>query len=150
YLWNYSNPLLPVQTTTPVMNYLALPSGYKVLPSSTQIANESAVRRSDGTPITYNLQVTQDGRLTLAYSYNGGAYQPVLTNQSITASNGAMPTSFRFGFTGSTGGSRNIHEITCFKAQPAEQSDSSAGINTQQTSQVQIGTQVYLSFYHSN
>ncbi len=148
YLYNYASGT-GVKTTTPVMDYLALPGAYKVLPSSTPIANESAVKRSDGVPITYNLQVTQDGRLSLAYSYNGGAYQPVLTNQSITASNGAMPSSFRFGFTGSTGGSRNIHEITCFKAQPAEQADSSAGINTQQTAQVQIGTQVYLSFYHS-
>jgi len=148
YLWDYSTGN-GTQTTTTVMNYLALPNGYKVLPGSTQIANEAAVKRSDGTPITYNLQVTQDGRLSLAYSYNGGAYQPVLTNQSITASNGPMPSSFRFGFTGSTGGSRNIHEITCFKAQPAEQADSSAGINTQQTAQVQVGTQVYLSFYHS-
>ncbi|HTT13402.1 MAG TPA: PilC/PilY family type IV pilus protein [Burkholderiaceae bacterium] len=148
-LWNYSSGS-GVQTSTAVANYLALPNGYKVLPSSNQIANESAVKRSDGVPITYNLQVTQDGRLSLAYSYNGGAYQPVLTNQSITASNGALPSNLRFGFTGSTGGSRNIHEITCFRAQPAEQADSSAGINTQQTSQVQIGTQVYLSFYHSN
>jgi len=148
YLWDYSLGI-GFKTTTQVMNYLALPSGYKVLPTTTKIANETAVKRSDGTPITYNLQVTQDGRLSLAYSYNGGAYQPVLTNQSITASNGPLPSDFRFGFTGSTGGSRNIHEITCFKAQPAEQSDSSAGINTQQTSQVQVGTQVYLSFYHS-
>src|SRR5262249_28947649 len=149
FLWDYSNGLTGNQTTTAVMNYKALPNGYTILPASTQIANEAAVKRSDGTPITYNLQVTQDGRLSLAYSYGGGAYQPVLTNQSITASNGPLPSSFRFGFTGSTGGSRNIHEITCFKAQPAEQSDSSAGINTQQTAQVQIGTQVYLSFYHS-
>jgi type IV pilus assembly protein PilY1 len=148
YLWDYSLGI-GIKTTTQVMNYLALPSGYKVLPATTKIANEAAVTRSDGTPITYNLQVTQDGRLSLAYSFNGGAYQPVLTNQSITASNGPLPTNFRFGFTGSTGGSRNIHEITCFKAQPAEQADSSAGINTQQTAQVQIGTQVYLSFYHS-
>ena len=152
FLQDYSagNGGTPVATTTPVMNYQALPNGYKVLPSTTQIANESAVKRSDGVPIMYNLQVTQDGKLSLAYSYNGGAYQPVLTNQSITTSNGALPSTLRFGFTGSTGGSRNIHEITCFKAQPAEQADSSAGINTQQTSQVQIGTQVYLSFYHSN
>src|SRR5262249_29622412 len=152
FLQDYSagNGGTPVATTTPVMNYQALPNGYKVLPSTTQIANESAVTRSDGVPIMYNLQVTQDGKLSLAYSYNGGAYQPVLTNQLIPASNGPLPSTLRFGFTGSTGGSRNIHEITCFKAQPAEQADSSAGINTQQTSQVQIGTQVYLSFYHSN
>jgi type IV pilus assembly protein PilY1 len=149
FLYDYSSGT-GVQTTTPVMNYQALPNGYKVLPATQPIANEAAVKRSDGTPITYNLKVTQDGLLSLAYSYNGGAYQPVLTNQSITASNGAIPSSFRFGFTGSTGGHRNIHEITCFKAQPAEQSDSSAGVNTQQTAQVQIGTQVYLAFFHSS
>lgn len=149
YLHDYSLGIVGVMTTTAVMNYRALPNGYKVLPAGSPIANEAAVKRSDGTPITYNLKVTQDGLLSLAYSYNGGAYQPVLTNQSISASNGPMPSSFRFGFSGSTGGSRNIHEITCFKAQPAEQSDSSAGINTQQTAQVQVGTQVYLAFYHS-
>jgi type IV pilus assembly protein PilY1 len=135
---------------TSVMDYPAIPNGYKVLGAGYQIANEAAVKRTDATPITYNLQITQDGRLSLSFSYGGGAYQPVLTNQSITASNGPLPTDLRFAFAGSTGGSRNIHEITCFRATPAEQADSSAGINTQQAAQVQTGTQIYLSYFHTN
>ena len=70
--------------------------------------------------------------LSLSYSYNGGASQLVINGQDITATNGALPNNFRFGFAGSTGGSTNVHEILCFKATPFEQSASSAGLNQQQ------------------
>jgi type IV pilus assembly protein PilY1 len=104
--------------------------------------------RGAATPITYDLRITPAGLLSLAYSYNGGAYQSVIANQLITASNGAQPATFRFGFAGSTGGDTNIHEILCFRAVPFEQSASSAGLNQQQASQVQTGTQVYLAFFN--
>jgi type IV pilus assembly protein PilY1 len=148
HLYNYATGGQQLSTT--VLDYPAIPNGAKLLSASTPIAVENAVTRSQGMPITYNLQVTQDGLLSLAFSYNGGAYQPVLTNQSIAASNGPMPANLRFGFAGSTGGSRNIHEITCFKASPAQQADSSAGVNTQQAETIQTGTQVYLAYFHSN
>lgn len=131
-------------------DYPAIPHAYVNLPTTTPIANETATTRANATPISYKLQITQDGLLSLWYSYNGGNYTPVLTNQSIAASNGTMPNNFLFGFGGSTGGSDNVHEITCFQATPANLSASSAGINTQQTGQVQTGTQVYLAYYHPN
>ncbi|WP_051710468.1 pilus assembly protein [Andreprevotia chitinilytica] len=138
-------------TTTPVpLDYAIIPTAYQVLPSNQPIANESATVRGNATPISYKLKLTQDGYLSFWYSYNGGTYQSVIANQSITASNGTLPSTFRFGFAGSTGGSTNVHEILCFKATPAEQSAGSAGINQQQAGQVRTSTQVYLAGYHSD
>ena len=141
-----------VTTSTPVTipDYAAIANAYVNLPSTTPIANEAATSRATATPIAYKLQITQTGLLSLWYSYNGGNYVPVLTSQSIASSNGAMPANFLFGFGGSTGGSENVHEITCFQATPANVSASSAGINVQQTGEVQTGTQVYLAYYHPN
>jgi type IV pilus assembly protein PilY1 len=150
FVWDFSkNPNSPVQTTTAVADYTAIPNAYNILPSTVQIANESAIKRSDGTPISYQLTITPTGLLSLGYSLNGGAaYQPVITGQSITASNGTLPANFRFGFNGSTGGSTNIHEIMCFRVAPAPQSASSAGLNQLQTAKVQTGSQVYFAFYN--
>jgi len=149
YLWDYSTPSAPKQTTSAVANYLAIPGGYKVL-SGVTIANEAAQKRPDAQPITYSLKITQDGLLSFSYSYNGGAYQPVITKQSITTSNGALPASFRFGFAGSTGGSTNIHEILCFQAAPSETSTSSGSINVYQNPTIKTGTQLFLAYYFPN
>jgi|APAra7269097501_1048564.scaffolds.fasta_scaffold00460_2 type IV pilus assembly protein PilY1 len=111
-------------------------------------AGGSKAVRGNATPITYALSITQDGLLSLSYSVNGGTAQPVITNQSITASNGPLPASFRFGFSAGTGGGSNVHEITCFKAAPVGQANSSAGTNVQQSARVEAGTQVYLAYYH--
>jgi type IV pilus assembly protein PilY1 len=147
YVWDSSNS---IATSTALLDYPAIPNAYKVLPSSFTIANESAMKRGDATVITYKLKVTQAGLLSFSYTYNGGAYQPVITNQSITASNGALPGTLRFGFAGSTGGSTNIHEIVCFQATPSNVSSSSAGLNEKQTAKVQTGTQVYFAYYFPN
>ena len=148
YLWNYSNASRPVQTATAVADYAPIPNAYKEMGSGFQIANESATTRGGATPITYDLRITPSGLLSLAYSYNSGAFQSIIANQLITATNGTEPATFRFGFAGSTGGDTNIHEILCFRAVPFEQSASSAGLNQQQASQVQTGTQVYLAFFN--
>ena len=151
-LQNYSNPAAPVSTATPVADYAAIPNAYKVL-SGVTIANEysnGARLRTDGTPILYKLKITQSGLLSLNYSYNGGAFTNILQNQSITASNGALPTNLRFGFAGSTGGSTNIHEVLCFKAAAADTSSSSATANQTQSSRVTSSTQAYFSFYDPN
>ena len=147
FAWNYSNPAAPVVTTTAVPDYLAIPGGYKVMTGLT-IANEAAQKRPDAQPITYNLKITQDGLLSFSYSYNGGAFQPVITKQSITASNGALPTAFRFGFTGSTGGSTNIHEIMCFQATPADLAATSVGVNAKEATKIASGTQAFLAYYY--
>ncbi|QAU24265.1 hypothetical protein EO087_09910 [Dyella sp. M7H15-1] len=131
-------------------DYAAIPNAYVNLPSTSPIADENALTRSAAIPIAYKLQITQTGLLSLWYSYNGGNYVPVLTSQDISSSNGTMPANFLLGFGASTGGSQNVHEITCFQATPANLSASSAGINTQQTGEVQTGTQVYLAYYHPN
>lgn len=155
FVWDYSNTSkgknggVPVPTTIPLSNYAVIPNANVVLPVLTPLYSSAATRPA-AIPITYALRITQNGLLSLAYSYNGGTQQPVLTNQSILTANGPLPPTFKFGFAGSTGGANNIHEVTCFKAGPADSSTSSAGINTQQSGQVKTGTQIYLAYYHSN
>jgi len=150
-LWDYSQTT-PVQATTngstiPVMDYAVIPNAYQVL-SGVQIANETAMRRGQANPIYYKLRITQNGLLSLSYSVNNGAvYQQVIKNQSIAASNGPMPATFRFGFAGSTGGSTNIHEILCFQAAPAVQSAASVGVNEKQSAKVETGTQAFFAYY---
>ena len=175
YAWDYSNMSSPTGgagstngvanpygaapvSSVKLPNYAAIPNAYKILTHN--IANEAALYRgystpattgaNYGIPISYNLTITKSGLLSLSYSYNGGNYQPVITGQSILASNGALPTNVRFGFSGATGGSRNIHEIMCFQAQPQNTASSSAGLNQKQTAKVQTGTQVYFAFYNAN
>ncbi len=130
-------------------NYKAIPGGYRVLPDNTKIANETAKTRTAAQPITYKLTLSPTGLLNFSYSYNNGAFQPVLTNSLITNSNGPLPPSFRFGFSAGTGGSNNVHEITCFQASPL-QSNSSAGTNTIQSGQYRTSTQIYLASYSTD
>ncbi|MBV8466170.1 MAG: pilus assembly protein PilY, partial [Burkholderiales bacterium] len=152
YVQNYSNGSWSSSgTQLPAFsNYAPIPNAYQVLPASTPIASESATTRGAAKPISYKLKLTTDGYLSFWYSWNGGAYQSVITNQLITSSNGPLPQYFLFGFTGSTGGSDNVHEILCFQATPSEQSSGSAGVNQQQSGQVRTSTQVYLAGYHSD
>jgi type IV pilus assembly protein PilY1 len=132
----------------PLYDYAAIPSAYAVLPAATQIANETATTRGAATPILYQLKISQNGLLSLSYSINGGSYQSVITRQSITASNGAVPANFLFGFAGSTGGSTNIHEILCFKADPATSAASSAGASEKQSAKLETGAQAYFAYYN--
>ncbi|HTV97608.1 MAG TPA: hypothetical protein VME42_16505, partial [Steroidobacteraceae bacterium] len=156
YVWDYSNPAAPVETGIQLTDYAAIPGAYSLLPNGRKIANESATTRAQAIPITYNLSIvpstnsagTSISLLSLSYSYNGGALQNVITNQDITAGGTIpVPANVRFGFAGSTGGSRNIHEIMCFQATPANLSQSSAGINQKQSAKVETGTQAYFAYY---
>jgi type IV pilus assembly protein PilY1 len=153
-VWNYSGgasrPTMVTNPSPQLRDYAPIPNAYTEL-SGISIANEFAtggLTRGQATPITYKLKITSDGLLSLSYSINSGAYQSVIAGQSITASNGALPANFLFGFGGSTGGDTNIHEILCFRATPANQSASSAGLNEQQTAKVQAGAQVYFAYYN--
>ncbi|MGO9925920.1 MAG: pilus assembly protein [Mycobacterium sp.] len=147
----------PVPAVT-LPNYAVIPNAWRIL--THKIANEAALYRGYGSsvtpgsqygvPITYQVSLTASGLLSLAYSYNGGTFQPVISGQSITAANGPVPANVLFGFGGSTGGSENIHEIMCFQAAPQNSASSSAGLNQKQTAKVQTGTQVYFAFYNSN
>jgi type IV pilus assembly protein PilY1 len=146
-LWNYSVPATPVATATPVADYAPIPGASAVL-SGVQIANETAAQRIQATPIYYLLKITNAGLLSLSYSYGGGSLTQVLTDQSITASNGNLPANLFFGFAGSTGGSNNVHEILCFQAAPADQNDASATVNLPLDKLV-TNAQVYLPSYHT-
>lgn len=159
YLQNYSGASIvdanrktianKASTTQSIIDYPYIVSSD--LPAGSTIYNQQAVAkplRGAATPITYGLKITQDGLLSLSYSYNGGTATPVITNQLITQSNGALPSKFRFGFSSGTGGGSNVHEIMCFKAAQINTSASSAGINIQQSAKVQVGTQLYLAYYH--
>ncbi len=126
------------------------PSTTSSYPNCQPIANQqksSTASRANAIPITYALKISSTGLLTFGYYYNGGSYQPVMTNQSIAASNGPMPASFLFGFGGSTGGSDNVHEITCFKAEPLSSSTGAAS-NSVQSGQLNTGTQLYMASYY--
>jgi len=133
---------------------LPLPHNYNFIAASDlprPIANQQATARAtrgNAVPIVYSLKLTQDGQLSMSYSYNGGAETPIIKDRDITKSNGPVPRSFRFGFAASTGSGSNVHEITCFKAEPIGQSSSSAGTNVQQSARVEAGSQVYLAYYH--
>jgi type IV pilus assembly protein PilY1 len=173
-LWDFSNGDNPYQAPStdntnqtsinggPTLeDYAEIPNAYTVLDGSVKIANEYAnggysrqpYSTTSGTygtganPITYDLKITANGLLSLSYSYNGGAWTSVIKNQSITASNGTLPDTVRFGFAGSTGGATNIHEIMCFKAAPASQAASSTTVNQQQSSKVEDGSQAYFGYY---
>jgi type IV pilus assembly protein PilY1 len=134
-----------------IADYPAIPNGSTIL-SGLNIANESAMKRGDATPIFYNLKITSDGFLSLSYSVSGAAYKPIISNHDITLDNGnvPMPKTFRFGFAGSTGGSTNIHEIMCFKATPADTSGSSTTVNEKQSAKVETSTQAFFAFYNPN
>jgi len=147
---NVANPM----NTANILDYAAIPGGYQVLSGTTssgapiQIANESALTRAAANTILYNLKITPNGLLSLSYSFNGAAYQTIIKNQSITTSNGQIPSTVRYGFAGSTGGSSNVHEIMCFKSQPVDQSQSSVGVNQRQSAEIQpTGSFAYFSFY---
>ncbi|HTV78969.1 MAG TPA: PilC/PilY family type IV pilus protein, partial [Steroidobacteraceae bacterium] len=160
HLWNYANSGSPVDAgaaslsnagnTAGILDYPAIPSAYTILPTTNPLYNGSATTRGAATTIFYNLKITSDGYLSLSYAYNGGAYQAVISNQSITASNGPLPNYVRFGFAGSTGGATNVHEILCFKSAPAVQTGSSAGVNQKQAAKVEAGTFAYFAYYNQN
>jgi type IV pilus assembly protein PilY1 len=168
-LYNYKNPLAPKNAgptslsnanntgsaspyIPPLLDYGALPGGYVVLPAATKIANEAATTRSAATPIFYQLKISQNGLLSLSYSIcppaGCGAYISVLTKADITSANGPLPANFLFAFAGSTGGDTNIHEILCFKAEPATSAASSAGASEKQSAKLETGTQAYFAYYN--
>jgi type IV pilus assembly protein PilY1 len=150
-LWDFSKDSAhPVVTTTALKyNYGFISSSD--LPTGLSISNQQGISsplRGAATPIVYSLRISADGLLDFSYVINGGTAQTVITGRKITDSNGPLPQNFRFGFSGGTGGGSNVQEITCFKAEAASQSNSSAGSNVQPAARVVSGSQVYLAYYH--
>jgi type IV pilus assembly protein PilY1 len=154
-VWDYANnkAYKVSGNTFPLYDYAPIPNAYVELPATSKIANEAAMARGAATTIFYQLKITQNGLLTLSYALcppvgGCGAYQSVITSQSITASNGPLPANFLFGFAGSTGGSTNIHEILCFKADPVTTAASGAGASEKQSAKLETGAQAYFAFYN--
>ncbi|MQQ99795.1 pilus assembly protein [Glaciimonas soli] len=143
-------------TTEAVYDYslIGTPASVAALTATTPattIYNQEGVAaplRSKANVFTYALNITQDGYLSLTFSVNGGSPITAIPKQSITATNGPLPANFLFGFTAGTGGGSNVHEILCFKAAQINQAGTSAGTNVQ-SSQVQVGSQVYFAYYHA-
>jgi type IV pilus assembly protein PilY1 len=134
-------------TVTAIPDYGIIPGGNVVLPAGTLLANEGSNQRSQANAMTYRLKITSDGLLSLSYAVNNAAFQQIITRQSITASNGALPATFAFGFAGSTGGSDNIHEIACFQAGPGDEAGSSATANEKEAGKLETGSQAYFAYY---
>ncbi|HEX9139422.1 MAG TPA: PilC/PilY family type IV pilus protein, partial [Steroidobacteraceae bacterium] len=134
-------------TLIAIPDYGIIPGGNVVLPAGTLLANEGSNKRSQANAMTYRLKITSDGLLSLSYAVNNAAFQQIITRQSITASNGALPPTFAFGFAGSTGGSDNIHEIACFQAGPGDEAGSSATANEKQAGKLETGSQAYFAYY---
>lgn len=112
-----------------------------------RIDTPSVTSRDQAKPIQYRIKITPDGKASVWYSYNGGTYQPVMLDYDVVMRNGPLPSSFRFGFMGATGGYHNNHEVTCFKAAPETSSAGDASINLPD-SQVVSDTQIFLSLYN--
>jgi len=158
HLYNTTAGTANTSAATAISDYaylksVILPTTVKIsnqeAPSTSSLANPNVSTRGAAVPITYSLKISSKGLLDFSYSVGtGGAATAVFSGFDIVGSNGALPASFRFGFSAGTGGGSNVHEITCFKAAPADTSNSSAGSNVQQSAQVITGTQVFLAFYH--
>lgn len=133
-------------TAIPLQNYRFL-TAQRVPEQIATAQGRSHPTRGEARPITYAIKLTQDGRLSMRYSYNGGDAVPVLDDYDIVAQNGPLPPTLRFGFAASTGLGSNVHEITCFRATPDTQSQSSATAGPPPASRVDTGPQVYFSFF---
>ena len=75
-------------------------------------ATRTAARR------TARIDLSPTGNLNVQIDLNAdgdfldaGETPAALQNYNVVANNGALPTSFKFGFAASTGNSTNIHEI---------------------------------------
>lgn len=150
HVMDYSNVALNphgVYTATAIPDYGIIPGGNVVLPAGTLLANEGSNKRSNANAMTYRLKISSDGLLSLSYAVNNAAFQQVITRQSITASNGPLPAMLAFGFAGSTGGSDNIHEISCFQAGPGDEAGSSATANEKEAGKLETGSQAYFAYY---
>jgi type IV pilus assembly protein PilY1 len=152
YLYNFSSKnRTPQQTSTAIADYPAIAAGFTSTTGVSgigAIAAETAATRGAATPIVYNLQITPGPKLSFQLSYNGGAYKNILTDTDISTASGTIPDNVRFGFTGATGGSTNIHELLCFQVAPNKLAASGAGNNNFQNPQLIPNEQLFLGSYY--
>jgi hypothetical protein len=93
-------------------------TGYKYLTGATigaGIDNAAATARATARR-TVEIDLTSAGILNVAIDLNGDrdfedAGERAITNFNVQTANGAAPTTYKFGFSSSTGGLTNIHEL---------------------------------------
>ncbi|NJR59480.1 MAG: type I secretion C-terminal target domain-containing protein [Cyanobacteria bacterium CRU_2_1] len=117
-------------------NYKYL-AGTNTLPTS--IDNNSGGANRSNSQRKILIEITPSGLLSVQVDLNNdGDYtdpgEPAINLADITAVNGALPNTFKFGFASSTGGSHNIHEvrnleITTYNDPPAV-ADASVTVST--------------------
>ena len=120
---------------------------------ATALANQQAVpnpRRDKANLFKFDLSITPQHNVNLSYSINDGYSIPVLKDRPIpTVAGQQVPDFLRYGFTASTGGGSNVHEVKCFAAGPLDSlAQNSAATSGKQSQKVQAGSQVFLGFYH--
>ncbi len=145
------NKLKPLDKSALVIYDYAYING-QTMPATTKLYSQqmpgvAVPKRSDADVFTYSLSISQARILNLSYSVNGGAASSIVKDLPID--NGPLPANFRFGFSSGTGGGTNVHEITCFKAEPITEAGTGAASSAQQGGQAQSDTQVFLSYYHA-
>ncbi|MBW4658989.1 MAG: DUF4347 domain-containing protein [Drouetiella hepatica Uher 2000/2452] len=122
---NFSNPSEgriggPGQTPDSVSVRGSQANGYQYLTGTGtlpfSIDNPGAGATRENSKRTAQIDLTAAGVLTVQVDGNGDgdfvdAGEQAITNFNVAAVNGALPTSFKFGFASGTGNQTNIHEI---------------------------------------
>ena len=133
-------------TPEPIRLYDYKYLAYKKLPRSMSFPR--VANRTQAKPIQYRIRIDKTGKGSVWYSYDGGEFQSIMSEQDLVKTNGPLPKAFRFGFMASTGGSDNNHEVTCFKASSITESEGNISVNNPD-SQIVENTQVYMTFYNN-
>lgn len=90
---------------------------YPLLASTGRLATtiDSTSTTREGARRRVGIDLTNAGLLSVFFDLNGDANltadERVISNVNVTTTNGALPSTFKFGFAASTGGSTNIHEV---------------------------------------
>ena len=148
-------------TVVPNYNYISS----AILPAAQPLASQSfkngvsignsGDKRPNAAPVTYKLEISPSGLMSMQYAYNGGAWtsipglDPALPYDLSAGGTKIVPDNFRFGFGAATGGGYNIHELTCFQASSLA-SDTSAASNTTQGQQLRSDTQLYIAAFDNS
>ena len=152
-----------LSNNTVVPNYDYISSA--ILPATQPLASQSfknnvsignaGDKRPNAAPVTYKLEISPSGLMSMQYAYNGGAWtsipglDPALPYDLSAGGTKIVPDNFRFGFGAATGGGYNIHELTCFQASSLA-SDTSAASNTTQGQQLRSDTQLYIAAFDNS
>ena len=142
----------PLITTQRLADLAGL--GQPVIPIANQQAVQNQVtpppRRDLANLLKFDLSITPQNNVNLSYTINDGYSITLLKDRPVpTVDNQQLPEFLRFGFTASTGGGSNVHEVKCFASGPLESlANNSAATSGKQSQKVQAGSQVYLAFYH--